>query len=509
MYAFFLALLIVPSVFANDLLVDSRTIQTNDLLTITVSLEGSFATMDDVDVPLRNLKRVGEPSVSSEFAWINGQVLRRKVFRIRARPVTAGPAQVGPLVLNAPDGQRETLTAIAVEVAPDRQSGSNDPEVVLRELTATGRDAMFVVAEAEKQSVFVGEPLLVTWWLYNAASVQQWHIVSVPKLEEFWAEERPRSERPERVFVGNTIMQRLPIRRVMLFPLRSGTLRVGGLSIEAAIMRRIRTGPFAMYEGELIETTFTSAAFEVISNPIPPGAPVDAIGDLALTCDPAVQRNGGPIVVRVALTGIGNLRAATRPRFDGNVAGRVEVEGGEVSVSRDDGSFGMSRRWRYLIFPEESAAMTIPPLTLLVFDPVTAQRRELRCGSSFVNAVAARAPVPPRQEAVGGAADTRAATWPLAGGALLVACLFALPLVRRELALRRDVREIVRGATPAEIRARIDERVRVPLDERSDRGDAYRALRSLLDAAERDRDISVDAEDEIARRVRDVLTTRA
>ena len=44
----------------------------NDLLTITVSLEGSFATVEDVDVPLRHLRRVGDPWVSSEFAWING-----------------------------------------------------------------------------------------------------------------------------------------------------------------------------------------------------------------------------------------------------------------------------------------------------------------------------------------------------------------------------------------------------------------------------------------------------
>jgi hypothetical protein len=46
----------------------------------------------------------------------------------------------------------------------------------------------------------------------------------------------------------------------------------------------------------------------------------------------------------------------------------------------------------------------------------------------------------------------------------------------------------------------------IDVREQSDRGDAYRALRSLLDAAERDRDIAVDAEDEIARRVREVLT---
>jgi hypothetical protein len=501
-------LLVTLDLAANELTVDKRSLQSNDLVTITISLEGSFASVDAVDVPVRNLKIVGDAWVSSEFAWINGQVVRRKVFRHRARPIEPGPAQVGPLVLTAPDDQRDTLAAIAVQVLPDRASGSNDAEVVLRELVATGRDPLFVIAELDRPSVFVGEPVLVTWWLYNAASVQQWHVVSIPKLADFWSEERPRNEQPERVYVGDTLMQRLPVRRVMLFPLRSGALTVGGLSIEAAIMRRVRGGPFSMFEGELVETNFTSAALQVAVKPFPPGPPVDAVGDLSLLCATPVQRNNGPVVLNVTLTGVGNVRSATPPRFDGEVAGRVQIEGGDVTVSRDDASFGMARQWRYLIFPSASAPMTIPPLTLRVFDPATTARRELQCGPSFVNAVLARAPVadrPPPDAPV--APNPRLWRWIATGvvGALLV--LLAIPRIRRELRLRRQVRELVEDATPAEIRAKIDARLRIDVREQSDRGDAYRALRSLLDAAERDRDIGVDAEDEIARRVRELLRT--
>jgi uncharacterized protein (DUF2267 family) len=47
--------------------------------------------------------------------------------------------------------------------------------------------------------------------------------------------------------------------------------------------------------------------------------------------------------------------------------------------------------------------------------------------------------------------------------------------------------------------------VRFPVNEASDRGDAWRALRSLLDAMERERDIAAGADAELARRVRDVL----
>jgi hypothetical protein len=501
-----LACVLALPLLANELTVDRRRLSTNDLVTITLSVDGMFASVDEVPVPLANLALVGEPSVSSEFSWINGNVTRRKVFRYQARPLAAGPARVGPLVLNASDGQRETLPAIAIEVEPDRTSGSNDAQVVLRELLAAGRDPLFVISEVQKQSAYVGEPVIVTWWLYNAAVVQQWQIATVPKLADFWSEELGRNETPERVYVGDVMVQRLPVRRVVLFPLQSGRLRIDGLTVEAAVLRRTRSGPFAMFEGDLTDANFTSAPVDVTVKPLPPGPPVDAVGDLALECAPPVQKNGGPVVLRVTLSGVGNLRAATPPHFDAPVPGTVQIEGGEVTVARDEGAFAMSRQWRYQILPAQSGMLEIPPLSMRVFDPSTGQRRDLRCGTSFVNALTAppiEAPLPPVT------ASARPLPWPWIAGALtlLLAALMTLPRLNRERILRRKVRDIVRDATPAEIRARIEARVPIDLREASERGDALRALRSLLDAAERDRDIAVDSEKEIARRVRDVLET--
>jgi hypothetical protein len=475
----------------------------NDLLTITLSLEGGFASADELNIPLFNLALVGEPSVSSEFAWMNGDVTRRKVFRYRARALAPGAARVGPLVLNA-DGQRDTLPAIEIEVLADRASGSNDAAVVLQEMLAAGRDPLFVVGEMDKKTAYVGEPVVVTWWLYNAAVVQQWQIAAVPKLVEFWVEELSRNETPERVYVGDLMVQRLPIRRVVLFPLQSGRLRIGGMSVQAAVLRRTRSGPFAMFEGDLTETTFTSAPIDLDVHAIPAGPPVDAIGDLTLRCAPPLQKNAGPVVMRVTLSGLGNVRAATPPHFEGPIAGSMQIEGGEVTVVRDEGTFAMSRQWRYLLFPEQSGTFEVPPLAMRIFDPATTTRRDLRCGTSLVTAVAAsapEAPLPPVQP------SARPVPWPwIAGGlALLVAILLALPRLRQELTLRRETREIVRDASPAEIRARIEARMPIDLREASERGDAMRALRSLLDAAERDRDIAVDSEREITRRVRDVL----
>ena len=478
----------------------------NDLATITVSLEGSFAENDFVDIPLHNLAFVGEPSVSSEFVWTNGVVQRRKVFRYRARPLGAGPARVGPVELSAEDGQVQRLNAVVLQVLADRASVSNDAATVLRELQATGREPFFVVAEIDKTSVFVGEPVVVTWVMYNAATVQQWQAVSVPKLEDFWSEELAREEEPERLYLGDTMVQRTPIRRVALFPLRSGKLRIGGMTAEAAMLMRRRRGPFALFEGDMVEATFTSAPIDVDVKPIPDGPPVDAVGELALTCEPPIQRGSGPVIVRVALSGVGNVRSAVAPRFERGVNGTLQIEGGQVTLARDATRPYMSRRWEYLIFPAGAGSMEIPPLTTTIFSPAGGVRRELRCAAAFLDVVAAKAPEVTRDAPPPAQAGREIPwQWLAAGAALLIALSAALPSVRRELALRRLASEIVNDATPAEIRARMEARVKFDLRESSDRGDAWRALRSLLDAAERERDIAAGAENEIVRRVREVL----
>lgn len=502
-----LALLPAAGMLANTITVDVRTLRMNDLATVTVTVEDSFAENDFVDVPLRNLAFVGEPWVSSEFAWTNGVVTRRKVFRYRARPLAPGPAVVGPVDLRAEDGKVQRLGAIALNVLADRASASNDAEVVLRELQAAGREPFFVVAEVDKTSAYVGEAVVITWVMYNASTVQQWQVVTAPKLADFWSEELGREETMERLYLGDTMVQRTPIRRVALFPLRSGRLRVEGMTAEAALLRRTRSGPFGLFEGEMVEATFTSAPVELEVKPLPPG-PADAVGELALSCETPVQRGSGPVVLRVKLQGLGNLRSAVPPRFERGVEGTLQVEGGEVRVlgtTRPE----MERRWQYLIFPARAGTMGVPALTMTVFVPSSGVRRELRCAGSLLDVVAARAPEVAREGPPPAPPPRRIPwEWIAAAGAIVAALLAGVPRAIRGMRLEREAREIVRGASPAEIRARMESRVTFDVREASDRGDAWRALRSLLDAAERERDIASGADGEILRRVREVLASR-
>src|SRR5437879_10159374 len=144
--AFLLFLFALPAI-ASDLQVDKRTLSTDDAITITLTLTDAFASAENVQLPLQNLRIDGSPSVSSELSWINGQSSRRKVLRYVAHPIHAGAALVGPLTLRGANGEIETLAPLSIQVLPDLAAGSNDPIRILHELVATGRDPIFVVAD--------------------------------------------------------------------------------------------------------------------------------------------------------------------------------------------------------------------------------------------------------------------------------------------------------------------------------------------------------------------------
>jgi hypothetical protein len=484
-----------PSLRADDVQVDRQTLSLDDTVTITVTLTDAFASADTFRLPLHNLAVDGAPSVSSEFTWMNGQSTRRKIYRYTAHPLAPGTASIGPVTLTA-GAQTETLAAVSLEVLADRTTETNDPARILRELVATGRDPIFVVAEADQASLFAGEQVVVTWTLYNAASVQQYGVSELPKLADFWTEELDvRGEEPREIALAGRVVQKLVVRRAALFPLRSGSLTVEPMSIDAQLMKRSDSGSlFSIFEGSVVDVHRRSAPLTLDVRPLPAGPPVAAVGDVSLQCSTPVQKNGGPVLIDVVETGAANLRAAPPPSFAARLDGAMQMVEGGVTVQRR-GTAVMTRGWRFQLLPSAPGMFVVPPLVTTILTPA-GTRRELRCDQRTLLVEAAD---PAALQPPAAATRTRSAMEParriLPFAALAAAVLFALaiiwPRLDRARRRRRDTNRLLHD-TPSETRNAVDAWLATRgvdpvalLRENSDRADAYRALRSLLDGAER------------------------
>lgn len=501
---------LLPSAFASELTVDKRSLTADDSLTITLTLDGPLASVDVPSIPVQNLVIDGEPSVSTEFAWINGRTSRRRVLRYVAHPRNAGVASVGPLTLRDSAGVAVTFPAIPISVGADLTIGSNDPATLMRELIATGRDPIFIVAQADKSNVFEREEIVVSWTLYTAETIRQYSLGQIPKLADFWTEELDvHAEEPQQIVLGGVAVQKMIIRRAALFPLRSGTLIIGPMAVHASVMKPVSSGdPFGIFEGVMSDVHRQSEPIAANAKAIPPGPPVIGVAPLMnLTCGRPSQRSGGPVVFDVTLSGRANLRAVQAPAMQSRLDGNLQVVDRGINVYPVDRDAWMTRRWRYLIFPAQAGALQIPPLFTTFMTPA-GERRELRCEAKTLEVSAATsegtAPAPVRR-----LRSSRALTPVVIVIAAVVVILMVIPRARRTMRLRADAQRLVR-ATPAETRAAVEEALvarglepTALIREASDRGDAFRAFRSLIDAAEHDRITATPRE--IAHRIRDLL----
>ncbi|MDX1583270.1 MAG: hypothetical protein R3338_06680, partial [Thermoanaerobaculia bacterium] len=251
-----------------------------------------------------------------------------------------------------------------------------------------------------------------------------------------------------------------------------------------------------------------------VSDPPVPDLPV---GTFELTCsEPRVPRHG-PAAIDLRLAGAANLRSVQAPDFAGNFSAGTELEALGTSIREREGSIVMQRGWRYLMFPESTGELRVPPLEFRFFDPRTDRAETARCGGWIVpvSSVTSLGPeVEPTAPRSGAPAERSVASsyWIPATVATFVLALLVPMLflkVRRERAakslldLADDPRELrfrleawlVRhGYHPARLRS-----------QRSEIGEAWRGVSSLLDLVEREPWELERSRSELRRRVRDLI----
>jgi len=424
--------LALPAI-ANELTVSRRAIRLDESLEVNVTLTGSFAMTDSLALPLTNLSIETGPYTSSQFQWINGVTSRQKTFRYVVRPRAAGTASVGPIVVVDGEGRRQTLPRVDINVEDQPLITSSDPSEMLGQMLDNSREPFFVLAEMSAHRVRVGQQVVVTWYLYSGDELRGARIMNTPVLDDFWSEEIPVDNlSPAIVAVGRRRLQRTALRRVALYPLHAGTLKIGPLEVRLQSVERMsdQFGSFS-FEGRLTEFRRTAPPVALAVETIPSGE-FDIVGEVTVRCTRPHTSPNGLVHFNVNVEGRANLRAAKAPRLAGPVDGRVEIQDQLTRVDRSTSEVRMKRGWSYLIFPARSGTLQIPAVEWNIYDPTTGKRSRVTCGGSALDVVVpdesssiANA-TPPRP----GGAARKVPAWVWIAVGLVVAVTAALLAVR-------------------------------------------------------------------------------
>jgi hypothetical protein len=397
--------------------VDATKVGVSDQVQLTISVEGAgFRLLEDVALPrLQNLRVVGGPSLSTQVSLVNGAMSQSRVSTWLLQPTAVGKAEIGPARARFEDGEK-TTEPIAIEVVAGslrpRREPAPDPfgeepfESIFGPRRGRAREPkLFVEASVSRTRLHVGEPLLLTYWLYTQVSIADLQFVEAPQYPGFWAEDLEKPPTPtqgEGATVGGEAYRRFPIFMKLLFPTKAGRLVIPPTSLRLGLPRQ----SFFDTGGAVQRST---KQVEVNVDPIPetPGFS-GAVGKFKATAslDKPTLVLGEAATLRFMVEGTGNLKWIDKAP-DVAIPG-AKVYPPQVKSDLKAGTTGItgSRTWEFVVVPQTAGPIEVPALSFSYFD-TTAARLEtaetsplpLRVEGGTATAglsVAAPAVLPPR-----------------------------------------------------------------------------------------------------------------
>jgi len=379
-----------------QVLVDKARPAADDVVRLTYTFSGSGlgGTLRlPASLPLRNLTLAGGPSKSEQMSFVNGVFSRSLSLTYFLRPQGPGPAEIGEVSFGF-DEKTVKAASYLLEVGLARGRGGAAPEPeeddpiaqLLRRRDATSiRPAGAGASQArpliefrvtpDKTTAYVGEEITLHYELLTQADVQGLEYLEPPRFPGCWAEDLEKPEKPvghRDVVDGRTVM-RFTLLKKLVSGLNPGTVNIPEAKIRTSV--RGSADPFGDPFGffprpQVMDLVARALSLRIL--PIPGDAafqgPVGRF-DLSAKLDRTVVAPGEAVTLRIRLSGTGNLRTATEsPKFD--VPNATLYPPSVKSDSSRTGRAQVATEWSYVLVPKENGTVTIPPVSLAVFDPV-------------------------------------------------------------------------------------------------------------------------------------------
>ncbi|TKD08810.1 BatD family protein [Polyangium fumosum] len=227
---------------------------------------------------------------------------------------------------------------------------------------------VFVHARADKKEAVVGEQVTVSFYVYQRVNVEMApaHDASMTDFIRMSMISTPGFEPPFRTRAGGkTYMARL-IDRVALFPVRTGDLHVGPMTIKFSGQR----------VGRLVDRSSEDIVVRVTEPPRagrPPGYVLGDVGrfSLSATVEPRRLTQGGSIAVSVQVKGNGNfpqtLAVPARTGVEWLDPEKRESIGPQGAIIAGYRSFG------YVVRIQEAGQVDLGKINLPYWDPSSKQ----------------------------------------------------------------------------------------------------------------------------------------
>ncbi|MBE0645063.1 MAG: protein BatD [Bacteroidetes bacterium] len=336
----------------------------------------------------RNFMTLAGPSSSQQMQIINGRVSASISWIYVLQPRNTGTFTV-PAATITYDGKSMTSNTVSIKVtravpnaggANQQKQQDNTPDVDLG-------DNLFIRAIPNRTSVYLGEPLTVTYKLYSRVAFQLDNPIKLPRMVGFWSEdiEAPTQLQPRVEVYNGRQYETYMLRKVLYFPTQSGKLTIEpfeiGTTVRVRKQRKTGNDAFDRFFSDPlfdsydhVKKNLLTQKVNVTVRPLPEdGQPKGFSGvvgsyEMRATLDRNAMKANETATLKVVLTGKGNIRLLDEPV----ITFPSGVDHYDPTIDEDakplDGTLSGSKTFEYLLVPRYAGKVTIPPVVFSFFD---------------------------------------------------------------------------------------------------------------------------------------------
>ena len=336
-----------------------------------------------------NFMILSGPNQSTNMSIINGAVSGSLSYSYYIQPKSIGTFIIGSASVTY-KGTSFKSQPIRIEVVkgsapPPTAKNQQDanPDAQNAEISKN----LFIRVFADKQKVYQGEQVTVTYKLYTRLNIaSQMQVSKLPQYQGFWAEELETSNNI--TFTVENVdgkQYRVGIlKKAALFPSQSGELTVSPmeLKVPVQIQRKRKAGnsvfddffndPF-FGNAQTVQYNAKSNTVKVNVMPLPENKPESfkgAVGQFTLTSElnKNSTKTNEPLSLKLNITGTGNVSLLTVPEIN-LPPGMEKYDPKSTDQITRQGRIAGKKSIEYLIVPRNAGKKEIPPVKFSYFDP--------------------------------------------------------------------------------------------------------------------------------------------
>ena len=324
-------------------------------------------------------KRAGEFAIRNIQTKVGKEVRMAPDVRVQVLAGTQTSRPVSPTAKNSDDETSNPASPSYRE--PPTQTASTGSKLN-GSLTHPSRfNSDFTVhAVLSKQKAFVGEPVVVEYYLYDFGHVRHADVLKWPTFDGFWKEDLHLTTQVafEEVFVQNQEMRRAFLARYALYGIKPGKLDVDKLGIRGKYVSDNSLSPGLVFGFDLRTGQHYSQDLNLELLPLPEaGRPTNftgAVGQFSLKMEAnklSVPANT-PLTFTMTLSGIGNFQAIDSIKlplptdfelYESTSQGRIVAP---IGTKQDLES---KKTFQVIAIPRKTGRFEIPAVSWSFFNP--------------------------------------------------------------------------------------------------------------------------------------------